>query len=230
MRAARTVGAACAALAIASAVPAFAADPAPAPDPAASAAAALLTSKVDTAIAAASSYRVAVAGPGGLTLDIRAVGADRVRIASTANGAATESIVIGTAMYYRTADGTWKAYPVPPVTHLRRNRLYMGAPDTLLEPLPDRTDASGTAVGAFRGVAVANAQIPGLMECTYDKSTYRPRACSVTLQGLASPLQVTYAGWDDPANAIDAPPGVAPPLPFTAKPTAPPSAQPEPHR
>ncbi|MEA2721670.1 MAG: hypothetical protein QOJ39_3534, partial [Candidatus Eremiobacteraeota bacterium] len=114
------------------------------------------------------------------------------------------------------------------IRNLRKNRLYMGAPDTLLEPLADRPDASGTALGAFRSVAIANAQIPGSMDCTYDKVTYRPRACLVTLQGLKGTVQVTYAGWNDPANVVDAPPGVPPPPPPGA-PTAPPSPQPDPH-
>jgi hypothetical protein len=228
MRALRTFGVLSVSFALASVAPVFAADSTDATTAAAAAAAALLTSKVDTAIANATSYRIAVTGPSGLSLDIRSYGADRVKIASATGGTPSESIVIGTAMYYRSADGPWRAYPVPPVTHLRKNRLYMGSPDTLLEPLADRTDASGTALGAFRSIAIANSQVPGLMECTYDKVTYRPRACTVTLQGLATPVQVTYGGWDDPANAVEAPPGVAPPPPPGA-PTAPPSAQPDPH-
>ena len=163
MRALHGLGALSAAVAIASAAPVFAADaPADPAAAAAAAAAALLTSKVDTAIANASSYRIAVSGPSGLSLDIRSYGADRVKIDSTANGTPSQSIVIGTAMYYRAADGPWRAYPVPPVRSLRKNRLYMAAPDTLLEPLPDRPDASsGAALGAFRSIAIANAQIPG---------------------------------------------------------------------
>jgi hypothetical protein len=232
MRALRALGALSVSLALASAAPVLAADTPPS-DPAAAAAAAaaaLLTAKIDTAIASASSYRVAVSGPSGLALDIRSYGADRVKVSTTNGGTASESIVIGTAMYYRVAGGAWKAYPVPAVTHLRKNRLYMGAPDTVVEPLPDRTDGSGAPVGAFRAVAIANSQIPGSMECTYDKATYRPRACSVALQGLATPLQVTYGGWDDPANAVDAPPGVPPPAAPGAPPSAIPTAAPEPHR
>ena len=229
MRALHALGALSVSLVIASAAPVFAADTTTDPaTAAAAAAAALLTSKVDTAIANASSYRIAVSGPSGLSLDIRSYGADRVKINSTANGTPSESIVIGTAMYYRSADGPWRAYPVPPVRNMRKNRLYMAAPDTLLEPLPDRADSSGQALGAFRSIAIANSQIPGLMECTYDKVTYRPQACSVSLQGLPTPVKVTYAGWNDPANAVQAPPGVAPPPPPGA-PTAPPTAPPDPH-
>ena len=228
MRALRALGALPVACVLASGVPALAAD-----DAAASAAAALLTAKIDSAIANATSYRIAVAGPSGLSLDIRSFGPDRVRIASTAGGSPSESIVVGSAMYYRSAGAPWKAYPVPPVAHMRKNRLYMGAPDTLLTPLPDRTDPSGAPVGAFRSAAVANSQIPGTMECTYDKVTYRPRACSVVVAGLASSLTVTYAGWDDPANAVEPPPGVDAPPPYAppaAAPTAPPPPRPEPHR
>jgi len=200
-----------AALALAPAAPVLAADPAaptPSGDP-------LLTSKIDAAIASATSYRIAVAGPVGLVLDIREFGPDRVKISTTGGPAPGESIVIGTAMYYRTGGGEWKAYPVPPIPHMRRNRLYMGAPDTLLEPLADRAEGAET-LGAFRSVAVGNGQLPGTMDCTYDKVTYRPRACSVLVRGLTSPLRVSYAGWDDPANAVEPPPGVAPPAPLPA--------------
>jgi hypothetical protein len=196
---------------------AFAADPvAPAPTGDAT-----LTSKIEAAIASATSYRIAVTGgPLGLTLDIREFGPDRVRIASRSTVGASESIVVGTAMYYRAAGGEWKAYPVPPVTKVRRNRLYMAAPDTLLSPLEDRTE-SGETLGAFRSVATGNAQLPGTMDCTYDKVTFRPRTCNVTLRGVATPLQVTYAGWDDPTNAVEPPSGVPEPTPLPKATAAP---------
>jgi hypothetical protein len=195
-------------LALGPGAPAFAADPTPAPtgDP-------LLTSKIDAAIANATSYRIAVAGPAGLTLDIREFGPDRVKIVSMGSANPSESIVVGTSMYYRAGGGDWKAYPVPPVPRMRRNRLYMGAPDTLLEPLADRAEGPET-VGAFRSVAAGNGLLPGTMDCTYDKVTYRPRACSVLLRGMGSPLKVSYAGWDDPANAVEPPPGIAAPAPL----------------
>ena len=211
MRAFRAAGAALAAIALGTAAPALA-QSAPSPAPAGAtgnAAAAELTSRVDAAIANATSYHVTVRGPN-LSVDIHEFGPDRVRIATTNSGKSFESIVVGTAMYYRAPGADWKAYPVPPVARVRRNRLYMGAPDTLLEPLADRT-ADGETLGAFRSQAVANNQLPGTMECTYDKATYRPRTCTVTVQNLAAPIQVAYAGWDDPANVVEPPPGVAPP-------------------
>jgi hypothetical protein len=198
-----------ASLVLAAGAPAFAAD-------ADAAATAVLTSKVDAAIANATSYRIMVASATGPLLDIRSFGPDRVKIVSTAGGSPTESIVTGTRMYYRSAGSDWKAYPVPPLKHMRKNRLYMGAPDTLLEPLADRTDAWGATVGAFRSAAAGNSQLPGTMECTYDKTTFRPLICAVALQGLP-PVQVTYGAWDDPANAVEPPDGVAaPPAPSPA--------------
>ena len=215
-------------LALAPLAPVLAADPTPAPT--AATGDALLTSKVDAAISNASSYRVAVAGGAlGLTLDIREVGPDRVRILAKTGSTSSESIVVGTAMYYRPGEGEWRAYPVPAVPRLRRNRLYMGAPDTLLEPLADRTDG-GETLGVFRSPALGNGQLPGTMECTYDKFTFRPRGCSVLLRGVPSVLQVTYAGWDDPANAVEPPAGVAPPppLPMASASPGPRSASPPP--
>lgn len=211
MRSGQALTALAALLALASVAPALAADPTPPPIVAPATGDPLLTAKVDTAIANASSYRIAVVGGGlGLTLDIREVGPDRVRIVAKTGATSSESIVVGTAMYYRAGDGEWRAYPIPAVPRMRRNRLYMGAPDTLLEPLADRSEGNET-LGAFRSVAVGNGQLPGTMDCTYDKVTFRPRGCNVLLRGVASQLQVTYGNWDDPTNAVEPPAGVSPP-------------------
>jgi len=128
-------------------------------------------------------------------------------------------------MYYREPGSEWKAAPVPPISRVRRNRLYMGAADTLLQPLPDRNEA-GATVGAFRAEAAGNGQRPGSMDCTYDKATFRPRACTVVLQGSPAQIHVAYSGWDDPANVVEPPPGVPPPPPPTPPPSPSPSASP----
>jgi hypothetical protein len=177
--------------------------------------AAALSAKVDQAISAASSYRVTVAGPNGLALDILTVGHDRVRVQSNAGGTASERVVVGTAMYFHEAGSPWTAVEISAIKRARKNLLYMGAPDTKLEPLPDRNDA-GVAYGAFGSFAVGNGGVPATMECTYDKATYRPRACTVVLQMLPAPLRVTYDKWNDPANVVEPPPGVAPPTPAPA--------------
>ena len=213
-------------LALAPGAPVLAADPSPAPVPIAPAPTAapsgdpLLTAKIDAAIANASSYRIAVAGANGLNLDIREFGPDRVKIVTTGIAAPSESIVVGTSMYFRTAGAEWKAYPVPPVPRMRRNRLYMGAPDTLLEPLADRAEGAET-LGAFRSVAAGNGLIPGTMDCTYDKITFRPRVCSVLLRGMGAPLKVSYDAWNDPANAVEPPAGIPEPSPLPAASQAP---------
>jgi hypothetical protein len=186
----------------------------PAPGAAAgNAANAELTARVDGAIANAASYRVQVAAPSGVSIDIREWRPDRVKVTTTTGAGTAERIIVGTAMYYREPGSAWKSAPVPPVSHVRRNRLFMGAPDTLLQPLPDRPEA-GATYGAFRSEAVGNQQRPGTMDCTYDKETYRPRECTVTLQGSTTPIRVSYSGWDDAANLVEAPPGVTvPPAP-----------------
>jgi len=189
------------ALVIAATVPAAAADDATA-----------LTAKIDGAISAAASYRVSVQGPNGFAVDIVSVGRDRVRVQSTAGGNAAESVVVGPAMYYHTAGSPWTANAVPMIRTVRKNLLYMGAPDTKVEPLADRTEA-GVTYGAFGSLAVGNAQVPATMECTYDKETFRPHACTVVLQALPTPLHVTYDKWNDPSNVVEVPPGVAPPTP-----------------
>jgi hypothetical protein len=184
----------------------------PAPSASGNAANAELTARVDGAIANAASYRVQVAAPSGVSIDIREWRPDRVKITTTSGGGTAERIVIGTAMYFHEPGAAWKSAPVPPVTHVRRNRLFMGAPDTLLQALPDRSEA-GATYGAFRSEAVGNQQRPGTMDCTYDKDTYRPRECTVTLQGSTTPIHVSYSGWDDAANLVEAPPGVPEPTP-----------------
>jgi hypothetical protein len=192
------------ALAVAAAGPAAAADDG-----------AALTDKIDAAISGATSYRVTVQGPNGFALDIVAVGHDRVRVQSSAGGTTAESVVVGSAMYYHVAGSPWSANMVPVVKKTRKNLLYMGAPDSKLEPLPDRAEA-GVTYGAFGSIAVGNSQVPATMECTYDKASYRPHTCTIVLQALPTPLHVTYDKWNDPSNTVEAPPGVAPPTPRPA--------------
>ncbi len=175
----------------------------------------VLSAKVDQAIGAAGSYHVSVTGPSGLAVDIIEVGHDRLRVQSTVGGTTTESLVIGTAMYFHGASTPWAAAAVPPVKRPRKNLLYMASPDSKLEPLADRTEGAVT-YGAFGSLAIGNGGIPGTMECTYDKATYLPHTCAVVLQALPTPLRVTYDRWNDPANVIEPPPGVAPPTPSPA--------------
>ncbi len=201
MRTVRAAGAALAAVMAAGAVAVAATDDATS-----------LSAKVDQAISAATSYRVTVAGPSGLAIDIVSVGRDRVRVQSTAGGTTSESVIIGTAMYYRGANKPWAAAAVPPVKSARKNLLYMAAPGTKLEPLADRSDG-GVTYGAFGSLGVGNAGTPATMECTYEKTTYRPHTCTIVVQSLSEPVHVTYDKWNDPSNAVDAPPGVAPPTP-----------------
>jgi hypothetical protein len=193
---------------IASAAPVLAAD-APA-DPGVA-----LSSKIDGAIASATSYRVLVAGPDGLTIEIRSFGPDRVHVASTIATVSSESIVIGSAMYYRASGSDWKTAAVPLIKHVRKNRLYMGAPDTVLSPLDDRTE-DGVTVGAFRSPAAVNPSVTGTMDCSYDKTTFRPRTCTISVNGLSTPVRVSYDRWDDPTNAVEPPPGIPPPTPAPA--------------
>jgi hypothetical protein len=204
MRTVRAAGAALAGIMLTTAIAVAATDDATA-----------LSAKVDQAISAAASYRVTVAGPSGLAIDIVSVGRDRVRVHSTAGGTTSESVIIGTAMYYRAANTAWAAAAVPPVKSQRKNLLYMAAPGTKLEPLADRSDG-GVTYGAFGSLGVGNAGTPATMECTYEKTTYRPHACTIVVQSLSEPLHVTYDKWNDPSNAVDPPAGVAPPTPAPA--------------
>jgi hypothetical protein len=176
---------------------------------------AALSAKVDQAIGAASSYHIAVTGPNSLAVDILEVGRDRVRVQSGPAAAPYESVVIGTAMYFRSAGTPWAAVAVPAVKRPRKNLLYMAAPDAKLEPLADRSEG-GVTYGAFGSLALGNNQAAGTMECTYDKTTYLPHGCTVILQALPVPVRVTYDRWNDPANVVEPPPGVAPPTPAPA--------------
>jgi hypothetical protein len=172
---------------------------------------AALTAKVDQAIGAAASYHVTVTGPG-LLLDILEVGHDRLRVQSTVGATTTESLVIGTAMYYHGPSTPWTAGAVAAIKRPRKNLLYMAAPDSKLEPLPDRAE-NGVTYGAFGSLALGNGGVPATMECTYDKTTFLPHACTVVMQSLPAPLHVAYDRWNDTANVVEPPPGVAPPTP-----------------
>ena len=187
-------------LAVASGAPAAAADDGNA-----------LSAKVDQAINAATSYHMAVSAAG-VAVDILTVGRDRVRIQSTVGDTTTESLVIGTAMYYHEPSSPWAAVAVPGVKRPRKNLLYMAVPDSKLEPLPDRSDG-GMTYGAFGSLALGNGGVPGTMECTYDKATYLPHACTIVILSAPTPVHVTYDRWNDPANVVQPPPGVPPPTP-----------------
>ncbi|HWT05438.1 MAG TPA: hypothetical protein VN224_06755 [Xanthomonadales bacterium] len=69
--------------------------------------------------------------------------------------------------------------------------------------LPDRVE-NGTTVGAYEMTpnplpgASAGTQLPPVT-CTYDKTTYLPRTCTVQT------MTQTFEGWNDPANVVDVP-------------------------
>ena len=89
-------------------------------------------------------------------------------------------------------------------------------PGTTASVLADRTEGR-VPVGALDVLIPAYPLGKGRfiqpfhMTCTYDKTTYRPRTCG--FDTVAVRVTTTYENWDDPANVVDPPPGVAPSTP-----------------
>jgi len=131
-------------------------------------------------------------------------------------------IVIGHQSYSRDGNGRWKAGSehvdgirwgeiapfLNPGTTARALRDYteagtvFGALDVLLSEQPL---GNGKSIKAFH------------MTCSYEKATYRPRACWFK---TVAQIYVTtwYEHWNDPANVIEPPPGVPQPAPQTSAP------------
>ena len=123
-------------------------------------------------------------------------------------------IVIGHQSYTRDGDKPWKAGRQS-VDGIRWNEIAEFLRDgTTARALADRIE-DGTPAGTLDVLIpeypLGNGKsIKPLHEtCSYDKATYRPRAC--WFQTIAKIyVTTTYEHWNDPANVIEPPPGVVP--------------------
>lgn len=143
-------------------------------------------------------------------------------VMSTDDGT-SETLFNGSVVYRRDSGNAWSAYrssgpSLDPATNLllRRN------PGVKL--LPDRLEA-GVAVGSFLFPSTPTPPGPFLassIRCTYDKTTFLLKACSMTMPDMGMLLVLTYTKWNDPANVVtiphdlpSTPPGPPPtPAPF----------------
>ncbi|MDP9107340.1 MAG: hypothetical protein M3N49_15605 [Candidatus Eremiobacteraeota bacterium] len=152
---------------------------------------------------------------------------DRIRrVMPSRDGEQMEDwIVIGHQSYSRDGNGPWKAGSEQ-VDGIRWGEIapFLN-PGTTARALPDYTDA-GTVVGALDVLLPEQPLAKGKsikafhMTCSYEKATYRPRACS--FQTVAKIYVTTwYEHWNDAANVIEPPPGVPLPTPLPQASAAP---------
>lgn len=138
---------------------------------------------------------------------------DRIRRRSyIAEGVQTEDwIVIGRRSYTHVGDKPW-TIGSETVDGIRWGEVAPFLRDgTTATALADRVE-DGTPVGALDVAFAPDIRTdpsirPFHWTCSYDKGTYLPRACSYKVFG---PMRVTmtYEHWNDPANAVEAPPEV----------------------
>jgi hypothetical protein len=130
-------------------------------------------------------------------------------------------IVIGHQSYARGGDRPWKA-SWRSAGGIRWDEIASFLRDgTTAGILPDRTE-DGAIVGVL-DVLHPEVPLPNRKSikpfheiCTYDKVTFRPRACSfVTIAAIK--VTTLYENWDEPSNAVEPPPGVAAPTPPPAQ-------------
>ena len=198
-----------------------------------------LGAKLQSAEAGVTSFQATMHGFSGMTVSMVVVRPDRVKFVSSFGPVSSEAVVVGANTYMRVNGGPWTtsttAGTVEAAKYLvdslctcatytmlpdrRENGDTVGAFSASV-PLPGLPDARATAGAPAAPAAGASATTkPSTMDCTYDKTTYLLRSCTVQLANIPSPLTMTYAKWNDPGNVVDVPADV--PAPPHAAPVAP---------
>jgi hypothetical protein len=159
--------------------------------------------KIVAAIAKMNSFRVQLSAPNGMGGTITVVvPAKRTKAVVAMGPMMTEMVSADGHMYARMNGADWR------VVDSTGSSFADVALKSLVDPsrfriLPDRVE-NGTTVGAYELIpalppgAPASTQLPPAT-CTYDKTTYLPRTC--TIQTMTQ----TFEGWNDPANVVDVP-------------------------
>jgi hypothetical protein len=121
-------------------------------------------------------------------------------------------IVIGRQSYTRDGDKPWQLGHES-VDGIRWDEIAPFLREgTTARALPDRVE-DGTPAGGLDITLPASPPSRSIhVTCSYDKPTYRPRAC--WFQTVAKIyVTTTYEHWNDASNAIEPPPGVRVPIP-----------------
>ncbi len=167
--------------------------------------------KIGAAMANVTSYRVRVTltGSSGMdnTLTVRPA-QKRSKVVESSWGIVTEMIFADGRGYRRVNDGDWHVLDLPPRAPGAPSPAKAFLDMTKITPLPDRVE-NGVTVGAYQMEMRFPAITPTesvAFTCTYDKTTYLPRACANNTSTQ------TFEGWNDPANIIDIPVVAAAPI------------------
>jgi hypothetical protein len=160
---------------------------------------ATVRAKVQTAMQTVKSFVVSTTASTGFTVTMTFVAPDRYHSVLNYNGTARDVVLVGPIAYVSSDGGAYRKVDAPPEVIAAQSQLRNVPVDQIL---PDRI-AGGTAYGAFSTTS-AGPQKDQHLICSYDKRTYRVTQCSN--EGLA----LTFSRYDDPANAVAIPAGIAP--------------------
>jgi hypothetical protein len=160
--------------------------------------------KIAAAMAKVNSFRLQMSSTNGMAGTVTVVVPAKRTKALVAMGPMISEVVMADGrMYMRMNGGDWRVNDTPPGGNFADAALKQLSDPAKFHMLPDRVE-NGTTVGVYEipapqptGAAPSTAATP--ITCTYDKTTYLPRAC--TFQTMTQ----TFEGWNDPANVIDVP-------------------------
>lgn len=159
---------------------------------------ATVNAKVGAAMHAAKSF-VLTTATGGFSGAMTYVAPDRYRTSLAYNGTTYDVVVIGKDGYVSANGSPYRKVDAPPEFLQTQVQLRDVPVDAVL---PDTT-VNGTVYGQFATTS-AGPQHDQHLTCTYDKKTYRIARCA------NESLTIGFAKYDDPANAVAAPPAGAP--------------------
>ena len=179
------------------------------PQPASAAAATAVSpeaAKLVSAMSKVRSFRVQLSSANGMagTITLVMLPARRTKAVIAMGSMMNEMVAADGRMYTRMNGGDWNVTNLPAGGALMTDAAMKSMTDpTQFHMLPDRVE-NGTTVGAYEVTAPVPPGAPaGIvlppLSCTYDKTTYLPRTCTVQT------MTETFEGWNDPANVVDVP-------------------------
>jgi hypothetical protein len=184
--------------------------PSPPPAPPAAATPSPEALKIVAAMAKMNSFRVQLSSTNGMGGTITVVvPAKRTKAVIAMGPMMTEMVSADGHTYSRVNGADWRVVDLPGGSFADVALRSLADP-ARFRSLPDRAE-NGTTVGAYEMIPAlppglpASTQLPPVT-CTYDKTTYLPRTCTVQT------MTQTFEGWNDPANVVDVP-VIASPVP-----------------
>ena len=156
--------------------------------------------KVPAAMQAAKSFVASAASQSGFTVTTTYVAPDRYHSVLNYNGSVYDVVLVGPTAYLSTNGNPYTTLAAPPQVLAVQQQLRTMPVDAVD---PDTT-VDGVTYGQFE-TTQAGPQRDQHLTCTYDKTTYRIARCTGTT------LNVSFARYDDPANAVTVPANVAKP-------------------